>query len=214
MPGRRMLITAGPTREPIDDVRYLGNRSSGRLGICLAEAARAAGWQVTLLLGPTELAPPTEVRTLRFESTSELALLLDEQFPTCDVLVMAAAVADYRPRHVPGAKLPRTDAGLTLQLEPTPDLVARCASRKRPDQLVIGFALEEPSLLEARAHLKLRSKRLDAIVANPLNTMGAEAIAARILTATGEVLVPPGGPGPISKNEFARWLVSWIGQQR
>ncbi len=208
-----MLITAGPTREPIDDVRYLGNRSSGRLGICLAEAAHAAGWQVTLLLGPTELEPPSQVQTFRFESTAELALLLEEQFPGCDVLVMAAAVADYRPRRVPTAKVPRADAGLTLELEPTPDLVARCAARKRPDQLVIGFALEEPSLLETRAHLKLRSKGLDAIVANPLATMGAQGIAARILTAAGEVLLPPGGPAAISKNEFARWLVAWIGQQ-
>ena len=114
---RHMLITAGPTHEPIDAVRYVANRSSGRMGIALAEAARDAGWAVTLLLGPVATVPPADVRTLSFESTADLARLLDEHFPGCDVLIMAAAVADYRPRRTNQPKLPRQGKPLVLELE-------------------------------------------------------------------------------------------------
>lgn len=209
---RRLLITAGPTHEPIDAVRYVGNRSSGRLGIGLAEAGRDAGWDVTLLLGPSAQEPPAGVCTLRFETTADLAALLDQHFSVCDVLIMAAAVADYRPRGSGRPKLPRSDAGLVLEFEPTPDLVAACAARKRPDQFVIGFALEDPATLTARAPAKLRTKRLDAIVANPLQTMGADEICALVFTADGQILSPAPGhePRPVSKTAFARWLIAWL----
>lgn len=188
--GRRLLITAGPTHEPLDAVRYLANQSSGRLGVCLADAARDAGWDVTLLLGPTAVPPPDRVRTVRFVSTADLAALLDEHFPACDVLIMAAAVADYRPRPAGVAKLPRTGDRLVIELEPTPDLVAACAARKQPGQRVIGFALEEPEALRERALRKLQAKGLDAIVANPLDTMGSATIAATVLTSSGDELRP------------------------
>lgn len=207
--GRRLLVTAGPTHEPIDAVRYIANRSSGRLGVCLAEAGREAGWDVTLLLGPAALAPPTGVLVLRFDSTADLAALLHEHFPCCDVLIMAAAVADYRPRPAAVAKLPRTGERRVIELEPTPDLVAACAARKRPGQRLIGFALEEPAALESRARHKLRAKGLDAIVANPLDTMGAADIHATVFTAAGEVLTPCQGAA-LNKAEFARWLVQWL----
>jgi phosphopantothenoylcysteine decarboxylase / phosphopantothenate---cysteine ligase len=206
---RRMLITAGPTYEAIDAVRYVANRSSGRQGICLAEAARDAGWQTTLLLGPAAIEPPSNVNTLRFESTADLAALLETHFPACDVLIMAAAVADYRPRRAEVGKLPRTSAKLVIELEPTPDLVAACAARKRPGQRIIGFALEDPSGLEARAREKLRKKGLDAIVGNPLGTMGAEDIRAVVYTAAGAV-IEQGGQ---SKADFARRLIGWIDSQ-
>ena len=207
----RMLITAGPTHEPIDAVRYLANRSSGRLGLCLAEAARDAGWQVTLLLGPVGLPRPAGLRVERFESVADLAKLLDEHFPSCDVLIMAAAVGDFRPRPAGERKLPRTGEKLLLELEPTPDLVAACAARKRADQSIIGFALEEPAMLEARAQQKLAQKGLDAIVANPLETMGADEIRAILYTADGRAIQPPEGK-PLRKGAFARWLIEWIGQ--
>lgn len=209
----RMLITAGPTHEPIDDVRYLANRSSGRMGLALAHAARAAGWNVTLLLGPTALTPSADVETIAFESTADLATLLDHHFPACDVLIMAAAVADYRPRRFDQRKLVRQDQPLVLELEPTPDLVAACADRKRPGQRIIGFALEESAALTQRARDKLRRKGLDAIVANPLATMGAADVTATLLTATGEIVSPPGSPtapAPVTKDDFARWLIAWI----
>ena len=219
---RRMLISAGPTHEPIDAVRYIGNRSSGRMGIALAEAARDAGWEVTLLLGPVALPPPLDVRTYSFETAAELEALLAEHFPACDVLIMAAAVADYRPRAACVSKLPRTEGPLLLELEPTPDLVARCAARKRPDQRIIGFALEEPGVLAERAREKLRRKGLDAIVANPLSAMGATDVAATLFTADGRVIRMPeaaGAPGragdsgfcaAVSKEDFARWLMAWV----
>ncbi len=213
-----MLITAGPTREAIDAVRYIGNRSSGRLGVCLAEAARDAGWRVTLLLGPTALSPPEGVRSVRFESTAELAALLERYFPRCDVLVMAAAVADYRPARAQRRKLPRRGGKLVLALTATPDLVAACAARKGSGQRIIGFALEEEAKLARRARAKLRRKGLDAIVANPLATMGAERIKAVVYTVDGRTVVPAGGGKQgraigrgLSKAAFARWLVRWCG---
>ncbi len=208
---RKLLITAGPTHEPLDVVRYLANRSSGRLGLALAAAARGSGWNVTLLLGPTAMRPPPRVRTLRFDSTAALAGLLTQHFPRCDVLVMAAAVADYRPVASRTAKLPRRAAGLVLRLEPTPDLVAACAARKRAGQMIVGFALEAREHLHRRALRKLRRKGLDAIVANPLETMGAARIRAVVYTADGAAVHPPGGRRQgLTKAAFAAWLVEWI----
>ena len=211
-----MLITAGPTHEPIDAVRYLANRSSGRMVVALAESARDAGWSVTLLLGPVALAPPAGVHTFLFESTADLAALLEHSFPACDVLIMAAAVADYRPRCSGDGKWPRRDGPLVLELEATPDLVAACAARKRAEQHVIGFALEEEGELEARAREKLRRKGLDAIVANPLTTMGASDARASVFTALGgriEMSSARGGCGAMPKPDFARRLIAWIDSQ-
>jgi len=198
---RKMLITAGPTHELIDAVRYLANRSSGRMGVALAEAARDAGWTVTLLLGPVALAPPAGVQTLAFESSADLARLLEEHFPACDVLLMAAAVADYP---------------LLLELQPTPDLVATCAARKRKGQRIIGFALEEPMVLEERALHKLRRKGLDAIVANPLATMESADVNATIYTPgekSTEASTSAGAPISGTKSEFARRLIAWVDAQ-
>jgi phosphopantothenoylcysteine decarboxylase/phosphopantothenate--cysteine ligase len=208
-----MLITAGPTHEPIDAVRYIANRSSGRMGVALAEAARDAGWTVTLLLGPVSLSPPAGVQMHPFQTTADLAALLDQHFPACDVLIMAAAVADYRLRASRRNKLPRESEPLTLTLEPTPDLVAACAARKRPGQRIVGFALEQPAALERHAWEKLRHKQLDAVVANPLATMGSADISATVFTAAGESVRPPlstGAAGRPGKAEFARWLIAWI----
>ncbi len=206
----RILITAGPTHEPIDAVRYLANRSSGRLGLALAEAATAAGCVSTLLLGPTPADPPAGITVHRFESTADLQRLIGEHWPHHDVLIMAAAVADYRRPHGGTGKLPRRGAGLTLELEATPDLVAEAARAKRPDQAVIGFALEDPATLADRARRKLTQKHLDAIVANPLRTMGAGDIDATIFSPDAA----PVQPGAMSKPDFARWLVQWIVSRR
>jgi len=213
----RILITAGPTHERIDDVRYVANRSSGRMGIALAEAARRAGYDVTLLLGPVPIEPGCESgcsdqppsRIFRFESTADLQRLLAEHFPRCDVLIMAAAVADYRPAAgVPG-KIARQQGGrLTLELESTPDLVAECAARKRPDQRIIAFALEQAPRLHQRALEKMRAKGADAIVANPLATMGSDRVSAVLYTADGRSLTPDSPR--MGKPEFAAWLLQRI----
>jgi phosphopantothenoylcysteine decarboxylase/phosphopantothenate--cysteine ligase len=173
--GPRLLVTAGPTHEPIDAVRFLGNRSSGRMGWSLADAAARRGWTTTLLLGPTESPLPvcSQVRVRRFRTAAQLADLLDEEWPGHDVLIMAAAVADYRPaRPADDGKL-RRDGPVVLELEPTPDLLAGLAARTRADQVTIGFALEPAERLDVSAREKLARKSLDAIVANPLETMGS-----------------------------------------
>ena len=209
---RRMLITAGPTHESIDQVRYIANRSSGRMGIALTDAALEAGWEVTLLLGPVALDPPAGVKTHRFESTADLAALLDQRFCDCDVLIMAAAVADYRPRRVSETKLPRKAESLVLELEPTPDLVADCAARRRENQYIVGFALEEECRLEARALEKLRRKGLDAIVANPLATMGSTDVCATIYSTAKAQHEQAISQCTISttKARFANRLISWL----
>lgn len=205
---RRLLVTAGPTHEPIDAVRYLGNRSSGRVGVDLADAAAARNWTVTLLLGPTPLAPRhTRVTVRRFRTAADLEALLAAEFPLCDTLIMAAAVADYRPVPTPDTgkgKIARTPGRLTLELEATADLLSACAARRRPEQRLIGFALEPRERLIESARAKLERKAVDAIVANPLETMDASTIEATILHATQP---PQSTPGAIPKAVFADWLL-------
>lgn len=202
----RILVTAGPTHEPIDAVRYLANRSSGRLGIAIAADAARRGWPTTLLLGPVSVEPPqdSQVRIDRFRTTADLQRLLISAWPDHDVLVMAAAVSDFRPATTASGKLRRDDAGLRLDLEATPDLLASLSSR--PDQTVIGFALAEQATLHAVAAEKLRRKRLDAIVANPLETMDADRITATLITASGASMHSPDR----SKTEFAAWLLDQL----
>ena len=213
---RSILITAGPTHEAIDSVRYVANRSSGRMGVAIAEAARDAGWNVTLLLGPG-CTPPRDGVTVRdFVSTADLSELLDRTFCDCDVLIMAAAVADFRPAEPAKGKIPRGQERLVVEMDRTPDLVARCASAKKPHQFVVGFALEDPQDLQRRAHEKLRRKGLDALVANPLDTMGAETVKGFLCTADGQTLTPSGKKnkdGALSKVAFARWLIEWVGER-
>ena len=185
------------------------------LGMALAEAAARAGHPVTLLLGPVDRPIPESVEGLRihrFETTGELAGLLGEHFPGCRTLIMAAAVSDYKavrlaeePSGV-ASKLERSADGLTLQLEPTDDLVARVAAGKRADQMIIAFALEEADQLEGRAAEKLKRKRVDAIVANPLETMGAPTIDPVLFTGDGR----RHATGRLSKRAFADRLIGWV----
>ncbi len=211
---RQLLITAGPTHEPIDAVRYIGNRSSGRLGVALADAAAARGWRVTLLLGPTSLSPTdSRVEVIRFRTTTDLEGLLAHHFPLSGTLIMAAAVADYRPKPLtdrPDAmqgKLKRSDGGLTLELEPTPDLLAACSKLRHPGQTIVGFALEPRERLLASAAAKVARKGLDLIVANPLETMDALTIEATLLGPAGVV---DQTPGSIAKTAFADWLLDHL----
>ncbi len=204
----RVLVTAGPTQEPIDDVRFIGNRSSGAMGIALADEAAARGTHCTLLLGPTSLTPThSSVRVLRFRTTAQLQALLHREFPHCDILVMAAAVADYRPIARSKGKLPRRGRSLVLRLEPTPDLLAGLKPIRRDGQLLVGFALEPERTMLSRAAAKLARKGLDLIVANPLETMESPRIRATVLSASGTVLRQR---SPVSKRIFARKLVGML----
>ncbi len=211
---RRLLITAGPTHEPIDAVRFLGNRSSGRVGVALADEAARRGWDVTLLLGPAPRQPSdSRVRVRRFRTATDLEALLGEETPGADVLIMAAAVADYRPKVDPqffGGKFRRKNEVLTLQLEPTPDLLAGVASRRRPDQFMVGFALEPREELLASARAKLERKKVDLVVGNPLETMDGETIEAMVLGKDGTEVRTPGA---IDKVAFAGWLMQIIDER-
>jgi len=207
----RFLIAAGPTHEPIDRVRYIGNRSSGRLGIALAEAALTRQLPTTLLLGPVESDRVPEysgLNLVRFRTSADLEGLLRAHWPDHDLLLMAAAVADYRPRTTTSAqKIRRGEAPLTLTLDPVPDLLAACAEASRPDQVLIGFSLEPKQDLLANARSKLLRKRIDAIVANPLETMESESITALLVLAGGVEQHPGDTVAPLPKRDFAEWLI-------
>lgn len=209
----RLLVTAGPTHEPIDRVRFIGNRSSGRLGIAIAEAAAARGIPTTLLLGPVENPPDPplpQVDLRRFRTAAELQSMLETLGGDFDLVIMAAAVADFRPRTMLDGKHRRAESGLAIELEPVPDLLAGLAARRRPGQRLVGFALEPESELEASATAKLRRKAIDAIVANPLETMDAPDIRATVFFADGTQATPPGHPAAIDKERFAAWLLDLL----
>ena len=202
----RVLLTAGGTREAIDAVRYIGNRSSGRMGAAVAAAAVAAGHEVTLILGAASVEPPAGLRTIRVESTAEMAAALENEWPRHDALVMAAAVADYRPKVVAAHKLRREGGPMTLELEPTPDLLAAAASAKG-QRVVVGFSLDDDTLeARERAAAKLVRKNLDLLVYNPVRTMEADDVAAELFFADGrrEILTS------LPKAEFASRLVAEV----
>lgn len=177
-PGRwqdvRVLITAGGTREPIDSVRYIGNRSSGRMGLALAEQAVLRGAQVKLVLANVTLAPPSGVQTLEVATAAELSAACAKEFEACDVLLMAAAVADFRPREAAPGKLKKSDpTGLwRIDLEPTEDVLSALAARRRPGQVLVGFAAEHGAGATAYGAEKLERKGLDAIVVNDISQPG------------------------------------------
>jgi phosphopantothenoylcysteine decarboxylase/phosphopantothenate--cysteine ligase len=179
----RVLITAGPTWEPIDPVRYIGNRSTGQMGRSLADAALAAGHAVTLVVGPGTVAMPTSVRRVDVESSRQMLDAVLTEWPGHDLLIMAAAVADYRPKVVHPGKVERGGT-LTLELEATEDIVAAAGLAKRADQRTVGFSLVDPANL-GRSVEKLRRKRLDLIVSNPLATMGDNGVEATLLWLDG-----------------------------
>jgi phosphopantothenoylcysteine decarboxylase / phosphopantothenate---cysteine ligase len=198
---RSILITAGPTREPIDPVRYIGNRSSGRMGAALAEAALSAGHQVTLVVGPICVPIPQAARRIDVQTAAQMHAAVLREFPQHDLLIMAAAVADFRPVSVSERKLVR-GGNLIIECEPTPDIVAVAGATKRPDQRTIGFHLDVMIDLD-RAREKLARKKLDLIVCNPAQTMESDAIESVLLwpDEKSERL------GPRSKSDFAVMLI-------
>ncbi len=162
----QVLVTCGPTREPLDPVRFISNRSTGTLGIELARAFAARGHQVVLAAGPIDLPKDLgpRIRVVRFETARELHKIALKEFKRCDAVCMTAAVADFRPAAQSSAKIKRGKSALTVRLIPNPDILADLGRRKRPVQVLVGFAVES-SQVEARAKAKLIKKKLDLIVA-------------------------------------------------
>jgi len=169
--GQLVLVTAGPTQEPLDPVRYLSNRSSGRMGFAVAEAARDRGARGILVAGPTELAPPAGVEVVRVTTAEEMRAAVVGRFAETTVVVKAAAVADYRPAQARPHKLKKQEAALRLDLEPTPDILGELGKRKG-GQVLVGFAAETDEVV-ANARDKLAKKNLDLIVANDVGAPGA-----------------------------------------
>jgi phosphopantothenoylcysteine decarboxylase / phosphopantothenate---cysteine ligase len=202
---RRVLVTAGGTREPIDSVRYISNRSSGRMGYALAARAAARGAQVTLVAANVALAPPPGVRVVPVRTAAELGAACEREFDTCDVLLMAAAVADFRPVDPADHKLKKTadpPVPMTIEVEPTIDVISALAARRRPGQLVVGFAAEHGDRALAYARDKLQRKGLDAVVVNDVSQPGigfdAPDNEVTVVTAGAERLLRRAGKGAIA----------------
>jgi phosphopantothenoylcysteine decarboxylase/phosphopantothenate--cysteine ligase len=170
--GRTVVVTAGPTREPIDPVRVVTNRSSGKMGYRLAEAAWERGADVVLVSGPVTLHPPFGVRLRSVETTEELERAVAAELPGADVLVMAAAPADYRPSRPSDAKRPRTDGALAIPMEPTADILRATVAVRKQGSVIVGFALETGDAIQ-KARAKLEGKALDLIVVNDALEPGA-----------------------------------------
>ena len=195
-------MALGPTHEPLDSVRYLGNRSSGRMGVAIARALQRAGCDVRTLAGPCRpdgLDSLPDVR--RFRTAEDLRDLISNAWPGCDLLVMAAAVADWRPASTFEGKRRRSGAPPTLELQAVPEILGSLSSR--PDQFVVGFALEPAEQLLDSAREKLARKRADCIVANPLETMDAPDVQGTLVWADGRTESPG---ARLAKDEFAAWL--------
>jgi len=181
----RILITAGPTRERLDPVRFLSNESSGKMGFALAVAAVQRGHDVRIVHGPVAIAPPAGIRATAVVSAAEMLAACERIWPRCDALIMAAAVADYAPARVSKSKLKKSRAALTIRLIPTADVLTTLSASRRPGQIVMGFALEDRAP-RRNAAAKLRRKGLDAIVLNRPSAIGADVSSVELLTRGGK----------------------------
>jgi phosphopantothenoylcysteine decarboxylase/phosphopantothenate--cysteine ligase len=212
--GLKVLVTAGGTREAIDSVRYVGNRSSGRMGFALAEEASARGADVAVVAANVGLPRHPRVRYVDVVSAEDLRAACEQEFAACDVLLMAAAVADFRPARAAATKLKkeRRDS-LELALEPTPDVLSGLAARRRPGQVLVGFAAEHGDGAIEYGRGKLERKQLDAVVVNDIAQPGigfdADHNEVTIVTAAGDQHVERA-----SKAEVARAICDWIASLR
>jgi phosphopantothenoylcysteine decarboxylase/phosphopantothenate--cysteine ligase len=170
--GRSVLVTAGPTREALDPVRFLSNRSSGKMGVAIASAGWRRGADVTLVAGPISVAPPIGVRMVSVETTSEMATAVRAGLKKADVLVMAAAPADFRPTTVAKAKIKKDERPESISLAGTDDILSSTRDARRKGALIVGFALETDDVI-AHARAKLKAKALDLIVVNDAREPGA-----------------------------------------
>ncbi len=215
--GKFVVVTAGPTYEDIDAVRYIGNRSSGRMGYALAAEAARRGARVVLVSGPSSQIPPANVEVVRVRSASDMQSAVTKHVESADLLIMAAAVADYMPQHRTDGKIEKSDAPLTLNLLRTPDILAEIglARGASPRPILVGFAAEsgDPT---ARARLKLRAKHADMIVANDISRadagFDAETNAVTLVTAEGEeqIALAPKSQIAATVLDRAERLLSWI----
>jgi phosphopantothenoylcysteine decarboxylase/phosphopantothenate--cysteine ligase len=210
--GKKVLVTAGPTEESIDPVRFISNRSSGKMGFALARAARRRGADVTLISGPTALAFPRNIRCLSVRSAEDMREKVLENFKEASILIMAAAVADYRPTHPSTEKLKKNKGEIQLLLERNPDILNE-TGRQKGERILVGFAAETGNLL-SNAQSKLLEKNLDLIVANDVTLPGAgfegDTNIVKLLDPSGKVEELP----CLLKEEVADRILDRIAQLR
>jgi len=203
----RILITAGPTREYIDDVRFLSNASSGLMGYSIAASARALGHDVVLVSGPVQIAPPDDCELVSIETTEELRQACLELFPECDGVIAAAAVCDYRPREKIHGKLTKTGQPVQFELVETSDVLAELGTIKE-HRWIIGFALESQDP-RTNAMRKLRMKKCDYIVLNDTSAIAAESNQIEVLGPDGNTVRDFSG----HKSKVADFLMEWIAER-
>ncbi|HEY2989296.1 MAG TPA: bifunctional phosphopantothenoylcysteine decarboxylase/phosphopantothenate--cysteine ligase CoaBC, partial [Candidatus Binatia bacterium] len=206
--GERLLITAGPNHEPIDPIRYLANRSSGKMGYALARAAVRRGADVTLISGPTSLASPSRARLIRVTTAAQMRAAVMDEFPRSTAVVMAAAVADYSPVKFLPQKLKKSDQAIHLDLKANPDILKELGAKKN-GQILVGFAAETEELI-ANAGKKLREKNLDLIIANDVTAEGGgfekDTNVATVLDRNGKVQPLP----LMTKEELADRIFDFV----
>jgi phosphopantothenoylcysteine decarboxylase / phosphopantothenate---cysteine ligase len=201
----RIMITSGPTRQYLDPVRYLTNGSSGLMGRSLAQAALELGYDVVIVSGPVDIDYPTRAEVVPVISTEELLEACQRIFPRCDGLIAAAAPCDYRPVRIASQKIAKTGRPLELQLVETPDVVATLGATKRPDQWIVGFALETEDQ-RLRALVKLEKKSCDLMVLNGPQAMNSRRNQVEIIDRRGSLIDALAGP----KEEVARGILQVI----
>lgn len=204
--GKKVVVTAGGTQEPLDPVRFIGNGSSGRMGYAIAEEALNAGAEVTLITGAASAQPPYGVELVSTRTTREMEAAVHEAVQDADALIMAAAVADFAPKRMSEQKIKKTDAGLTVELERNPDILAGLATMDLPRLVRVGFAAETENLLE-NAQSKLEKKKLDLIIANDaIASIGTETSTITFLRKDGTTHQLPQQP----KEDSARAIVAEV----
>ena len=204
----RILLTAGPTRAFIDDVRYLTNASSGRMAVALAAAALARVHEVTIVSGPVQVAYPRQARVVPVTTTAEMLAAALAELPSCDGVIAAAAPCDFEPLVQASGKIPRQGDGLTLKLRPTPDVIATLASQAPSDRWFVAFALE-PGADPRRAFEKIEAKRCDLIVVNDLSAMEGQKTAVTVYDRRHEAV----GSRACTKRAVAGWLIRLLENQ-
>ena len=209
--GKKILVTAGPTQEAIDPVRYVTNHSTGKMGYAVAKVAAQRGADVTLVSGPVQLKKPAGVKLVNIKSAKEMFDAVKAEFDGCDIIIKAAAVADYRPKNVSGEKIKKTDSSLALEMEKTDDILKYLGQNKKK-QFLCGFSMETENMVE-NSRAKLDKKNLDMIVANNLKVSGAgfgtDTNIVTIITKDKEVELPK-----MSKEEVADELLTLISGAR
>lgn len=212
MKGIKVLVTAGPTREKIDPVRYISNHSTGKMGYAIARAAMMRGADVTLVTGKTDLTPPMGVHTVEITSAADMAQAVKGCAQEQDIIIKAAAVADYRPMHTADEKMKKTDADMSIALERTEDILGFLGSHKREGQFLCGFSMETENMIE-NSRKKLEKKNLDLIVANNLKDQGAgfgtDTNIVTLLAKKDTIQLPIMG-----KDEVADHLLTYIMEHR